>query len=311
MKKISILSTVALVIFGSIFGCKPKDDKAPQIFFSSDYSKTQAWVLQEYYELPSATATDNVDGDISSSIKISNNLVFYKTREDSIAGQTVYKCSDKIKNGTKGFVGKTGKYTITYNVTDEAGNTGSKSLSVNVENSLNNWAYTSGDVKINYLIKREYVTGDQRRIGGVYDETTQTDEYPFQGVDAKPITTSLSPHKSINYNIKISKLGNITGLGVYINFNRYSRVINFDDQTILAKELAKTNGNLPYVTTPFLYIINQSPEGINEYNPENKSFAITYQVERWKEDVNGPKEYEGKNYSQDRKCTYTETFIQQ
>ncbi len=316
MKKISILSIVLLVVFGSFFGCKPKDETAPKIYFSSEVETSQDWVLQEYYKLPPATASDNVDGDVTDKITLSNDLVFYELRSDSIAGQTVYKCENKIKNGTKGFVGKAGKYAIVYSATDEAGNTGSKTLNINVLNSLNDWSLNASGVKINYMVKRKYKSGSQLRIGGVYSETNQEDEYTWEdgysNVGGKPVTTTSSPDKTYNYRLKISKIGNIGGLSMYVDFNRYSRVIDFVDfESDVKQEMSKVNGT--YVPTEFIYNVNQV-EGKNEYNPELKSFTVTYQIERWKEDSNGSKVTdEGtpneRRWSSDRKCTYQETYI--
>lgn len=314
MKKISFLGIVSLVILGSFFSCNPKDDKGPNIFFSTDVETTQNWVLQEYYTLPKATASDNVDGDLTSSITIANDLIFYELRSDSIAGQTIYRCKNKIKNGVKGYVGKTGSYVITYSATDKAGNTGSNSLRVNVLNSLNDWSVNSNNEKINYLIKRDYISGDQQRIGGVFDENGQHDTYGYTGVygDGKSVVTTLSPDKSVNYKLKISKIANISSLGLSINFNRYSRVINFDDyETPKAlKELDDSETENVFVETEFIYVINQIQSGINEYNPENNTFTITYQIERWKLDDFGTKvTSDGRKWSQDRKCIYSESFM--
>jgi len=312
MKKISILSIVTLVVFGSFFGCKPKDNQEPNIFFSSDVETSQDWVLQEYYELPSATASDNVDGDISKKITLSNNLVFYELRDnDTIPGQTVYSLENKIKNGTKGFVGKAGKYAIVYSATDKAGNTGSKTLNINVLNSLNDWSLNASGDKINYMVSRKFITGDQLRIGGVYSDDSQEDEYSwddgYSNVGGKAVTTTLSPDKKYNYRLKISKIGNISGLSMYVDFNRFSRVVNFIDyETGVVQEMSKVNGT--YVPTEFVYVINQE-DGVNEYNPELKSFTVTYQVERWKLDSNGSKIVDGRNWSSDRKCTYQESYI--
>jgi len=310
MKEISILSIVVLVVFGSFFGCKPKDDKEPKIYFSADVELSQDWVLQEKYTLPSAKASDNVDGDLTSSIKITNDLVFYELRSDSIAGQTVYICEDKIKNGTKGYVGKAGKYTIKYSATDEAGNTGSKNLTINVLNSLNDWSLNSNDEKISYIVDRKKIdNGSQDKIGGLYIDDHQYDEYGFSGIDGKIATTTFSPDKKVNYKLKIQKIGNIGSLALYVNFNRYSRVINFDDtQSGILQEYAYSGGT--YVLTDFVYIISQKQNGINSYNPETNSFTITYQIERWIEDTaHGSLEVDGRFWTDDKTAIYQETYV--
>jgi len=307
MKKISILSIAVLVVLGSFFSCNPKDDQAPKIYFSSDVETSQSWVLQEYYTLPSATASDNQDGDMTSSIKISNDLVFYELRSDSIAGQTVYKCENKIKNGTKGFVGRAGEYVIVYSATDEAGNKGSKSLNINVLNSLDEWSLNSNGDKIGYIVKRTKINdGSQDKVGGLYADNLQYDTYDFTGIDGKVITNTFSCDKSINYRLKISKLGNIGGLALKVDFNRFTRVVDFDDQEIIAKEQTSSTDD---TMVEFLYVINRKSSDVNEYNPDNKSFTISYQVERWIEDVNGIKEFDGKHWSSNKKCSYTETYV--
>jgi len=304
MKKISILSIVILVVFGSFFSCQPKDDKAPNIFFSSDVETSQDWVLQEYYELPPATASDNVDGNVTDKISLSNDLVFYELRTDSIAGQTVYKCENKIKNGTKGFVGKTGKYAIVYSATDEAGNKGSRTLSINVLNSLNDWSLNASGVKINYLIKRECLGSscNQYKIGGVYKEGVQYPTYDITGIDGKPVTTTFSTDRAINYRLKISKIGNIGGLAIYVDFNRYSRVIDFID---VESGVIQEDG-VDYV---YDVSISKIAGAENFYNVENKSFTITYLITRFYEDTNGDKEVDGRHWSFDRLQTYKETYV--
>jgi hypothetical protein len=135
------------------------------------------------------------------------------------------------------------------------------------------------------------------------------DEYDFTGVNGKPVTTTLSPDKTYNYRLKISKIANIGGLAMYIDFNRYSRVVDFVDyETGIIQEMSKVNG--VYVPTDFVYVVTiNKADGVNEYNPELKSFAVTYQIERWKEDPNGSKEVDGRFWTEDRKCTYQETYV--
>ncbi len=94
MKK-QILSFASIVLVaGSIIlvACKKKDTTAPVITVVGDLTKS-IYVGDSYSEL-GATATDDVDGDISSSIKTSGSV-------------------DATKSGTN---------TITYSVSDKAGN---------------------------------------------------------------------------------------------------------------------------------------------------------------------------------------------
>ncbi len=88
-----IFSTVLLLIFLFIFiGCQKRDDIPPTLTLNG--SDTVFHVLNSTYEDDGATATDDIDGNITTSVYVANRV-----NEDKI-----------------------GKYTITYQVVDEAGN---------------------------------------------------------------------------------------------------------------------------------------------------------------------------------------------
>lgn len=112
MKKI-LLSVAALtMIIGAtlLTSCNPEDTTAPVITLTGD-NPLERYIGQAYVE-SGATANDNEDGDLTSSI---------------------------VTTGTVN-VNLKGTYTVTYTVSDAAGNTASKTRTVNVVNSLENMA---------------------------------------------------------------------------------------------------------------------------------------------------------------------------
>ena len=121
MKK-QILSLALVAFLGTsliLTGCK-KDEEAPVI--TPKGGNTQTVVLNASLTDPGATADDNEDGDISTSVT-----------------------SDYMTVVNKDLAGT---YTVTYKATDEAGNEGMATLSVTVKNDASAWAgdYTVTDV---------------------------------------------------------------------------------------------------------------------------------------------------------------------
>lgn len=121
MKK-QILSIALITFLGStliLTGCK-KDEESPVI--TPKGGNTQTVVLNASLTDPGATADDNEDGDISSTIT-----------------------SDYLTVVKKDLAGT---YTVTYKATDEAGNEGTATLSVTVKNDAADLAgdYTVTDV---------------------------------------------------------------------------------------------------------------------------------------------------------------------
>ena len=110
MKK-QILTIAGLALFfGAIIltGCKKDDTTAPVITLTG--SETVSTTLNATFTDPGATATDDQDGDLTSSITVTSTV-------------------NKDLKGT---------YKITYTVSDAAGNTATKDRTVNVVNSLDN-----------------------------------------------------------------------------------------------------------------------------------------------------------------------------
>ena len=113
MKKLLVLSSAVLLSAGTIWmtGCK-KDDTSPPVV-SLTGSDPMSISLNTATTDPGATASDDQDGDITSSIT-----------------------SDWA---TKVNVNLKGTYTVTYSVSDAAGNTGTATRTVNVKNDAE-WA---------------------------------------------------------------------------------------------------------------------------------------------------------------------------
>lgn len=106
MKKQLSLAAAVLFTAGMVFiaGCKKDDTTAPEITLVGSSSTNS--VLNATYSDPGATASDDEDGDISSSITVSGSV------NKDLAGA----------------------YTLTYSVSDAAGNTGTATRTVTVKN---------------------------------------------------------------------------------------------------------------------------------------------------------------------------------
>lgn len=112
MKK-QILSIASIALFcGAMIlsGCSKDDTTAPVITLTGDATITHT--LNTTYTDLGATATDDNDGDLTSSITVSGTV-------------------NKDLKGT---------YELTYTVSDAAGNTATKKRTVNVVNSAENFA---------------------------------------------------------------------------------------------------------------------------------------------------------------------------
>ena len=306
MKRYTFFSLIIsfIVLFSS---CK-KDATAPRIFFEGDTETSQTWVLQEYYTLPTATASDNVDGDLTSSITISNDLTFYNEREEA-SGVYIFPPGSKVTDGVEGFVGRDGNYTITYSATDEAGNKGSKSISIAVKNSMLAWTETTSGARISYQTRREKTGSEQLGIGGVYKiyESSPSDSYYHPTYDFdEGVTTDLRADRNTNYRVKITKLANISGCSINFDFNRFSNEISLPTQMVTGEE---NDGLSSTDKTEFMYIVTEN----GDCNFGIFQFYITYQIERYREsDVSDyDYEFENKYWKFDRKQSYKETFIKE
>jgi len=115
MKKTILFSASALAFtIGTVLlsSCAKEDTSAPVVTITG--GSTMMVSLNGTFTAPAATAEDDEDGDISTSITTSGTV-----DED-----------------------QTGNYTITYSATDAAGNVGTADLVVTVENDAADWADT-------------------------------------------------------------------------------------------------------------------------------------------------------------------------
>jgi len=115
MKKMFLSVAALTLIFGAtlLTSCTKNDTTAPVITLVG--SETVTVTLGGTYTDAGATAKDDVDGDITSSIV-------------------------STASATNPNTNLAGTYTITYTVSDAAGNTGTKTRTVNVVNSVSNMA---------------------------------------------------------------------------------------------------------------------------------------------------------------------------
>lgn len=106
----------AAIIFAAsailVTGCKKEDTTAPVITINGGNSQNH--ILNAAWTNPTATAQDDEDGDLSASITVTGTV------NKDLAGV----------------------YTLTYSVTDAAGNTGEETLTVTVYNEAQSWAGT-------------------------------------------------------------------------------------------------------------------------------------------------------------------------
>lgn len=104
-KQILVISMIVLTI-GTLFlvGCSKSDTTPPVITLKG--SNPMSMSLNSTYTEPGFTANDNKDGDVSAKVSVSGT----------------------VNNNLKG------AYTLTYSVTDAAGNVGTATRTVNVNN---------------------------------------------------------------------------------------------------------------------------------------------------------------------------------
>jgi hypothetical protein len=115
MKKQILLASGAFLLASVLFvGCKKDDTTNPEITLKGDAAQTV--VLNAALTDPGATANDDRDGDLTANIT-----------------------SDYMSKVNKD---QTGTYTVTYTVTDEAGNTGTTTRTVTVKNDADKYAGT-------------------------------------------------------------------------------------------------------------------------------------------------------------------------
>ena len=174
MKKqiLSIASIAFIAVALVISGCKKDDVTAPEITLVGDASVTVT--LNAAYTDAGATANDDRDGDLTTKVSVDVSAV------------------DKDLAGT---------YTVTYTVTDEAGNEGSATRTVIVKNDADAW---SGSYSAN-----------ETDAGG-----------PYTYVQPTVVEAS----KTVNNRITMTRLGDFANNTVYMNIT--GTAIDLPSQTV-------------------------------------------------------------------------------
>jgi len=293
MKAINYIFLFTILI---LYSCK-KDTTPPDLLINN--SSTD-WVLQEYNNIPSISATDNNDGNITNRVTIEHNIDLYTKRILS-ADSTYYILQEEYKtvNASEGYVGKSGVYNINYSVTDESGNSTRQNISITVKNSIEYLCKTITNSNITYKCKREKIDGSID-IGGLY---TSTEYYPSYNYSDN-INTLLQANNIINNKANVIKISNILGLKISIFFDTLNNII-IPKQYIIANE----NSIYPVENIEHLYKIQQN--GTCNYN--STSFFLTYEIERYNNTIDSNYDIEfpegsGKLWILEGKATYKETF---
>ena len=148
MKRNNFLNTFISITIVAMFliTCRDKDEIAPTILLNGD--NPMEVILNSKYIEPGATADDNADGNITSLISINASTI-----PVDAAGNT----------------NKTGSYTVTYSVSDEAGNSTTEERTVNVVNSIEEYA-------VLYEVVKTCLTHNTGCDDANYETTLEADE---------------------------------------------------------------------------------------------------------------------------------------
>jgi hypothetical protein len=288
-----------IVLIAISFGCSKKDENAPDI--SVDANNNYKWTLQEYYKIPVVFANDDENGDITSDIVFNHDIEFYANIELS-SDSTHYVLSNKLTNASEGYVGKAGDYTITYTVSDNAGNTSTRNIVVSIKNSMDYMSMDSIGTNIEYQSKREKIEG-LLDIGGIYDipNNIYQPEYDF----SDSITINLYTNSIINNKMSIPNIAEISGLRLDFFADTSINSISFPEQWATGEE--NDTSLQSYEKTEYLYILRQN--GGSEFITDG--LYIIYEIERYKRSDSFDYDYEfdGSFWKFDRKATYKETYI--
>jgi hypothetical protein len=176
MKKVLLSIAALTMIFGAtLFTSCTKDDTTPPVITLKGDATVDV-VLGTTYTDAGATANDDKDGDLTASI-VTNNAV-----------------NANLK----------GTYTVTYTVSDAAGNSASKTRTVNVKNSLQN-------------------------MDGSY---SASDDYNSDGTIDYTWTETITSSSTVNNELVFSKFANYTGCNLKIDVSGTS-VSYAGSQTIM------------------------------------------------------------------------------
>ena len=183
---------------------KKKDKKKPKITFKGK-TKLTAY-KNKSVKIPKTTAKDNKDGNVTKKIKVTVKK-----------GKKSYKSiAKKIKNNKSVKFTSTGKYVITYTVTDKAGNKATKKRYVTVKNQPKKAATTEEKTETQTTeATTEKTTTEQPTTEKPTEATTQerptteaTTETPTTE-DPKPETPTVAPTDYSKYDINEVTFNNI------------------------------------------------------------------------------------------------------
>jgi hypothetical protein len=171
------------LIFGIILiaaaSCSKKDTSAPMIFLEGETDPYRV-VVGSWFEDPGITANDNVDGSsIISKVTLTHDIPGLPSEATTITE-------------LEGFLTRTGEYSITYTVTDEAGNVGTATRTVEVYNEAEKYA-------IDYY----------------YTKTSDHAVISPDVTESEGVTMTLDYDTRENWRIKFSKLSNLSGINAY------------------------------------------------------------------------------------------------
>ncbi len=152
---------------------KKKDKKKPKITFKGK-TKLTAY-KNKSVKIPKTTAKDNKDGNVTKKIKVTVKK-----------GKKSYKSiANKIKKNKSVKFTSTGKYVITYTVTDKAGNKATKKRYVTVKNKANTTKpteetteKTTTETQTTETPTTEQTTTEQPTTEKPTESTTQEDPKP-------------------------------------------------------------------------------------------------------------------------------------
>lgn len=245
MKKFNVFFILfALLVIG--LSCKRKDQTPPKIFITGD--SIQRVIVESYYKDKGATADDNFDGaEIGSRISIVYDVAGLPS------GITDWK-------NLEGWTNKTGEYTVTYSVTDDAGFTTSKDRKVEVYNQADKFA-------VDYYAKKT----SSNEIGGSCPDYTN-----------EPM--SISSDSKTNDRFWLPKVSKISGLKIYGDI-RDSAIVSGTD-TIIRKYIhipAQTgSGKVPSTGNTFYFEVQGEPG--QSYFIDTLffyKFRVSYNIDRY------------------------------
>ncbi len=269
-RKILLLAGAFALLLSS---CTMKDNVPPQIYFK--VSSPDTAIVGKAYNIPlppnGVTCDDNFDGQ-----EVQKNLKYtYNIPVGEVAGTTIYPST-------------TGKYSITYTLTDEAGNQTSKTLDVIVYNEAQKYTtWYRATRSSNEFINSDY---------NIYDN----------------VFVKLDYDKHKNKRIIFPKLSNINGLVVYGDIF-YGDTTLFVDIPMQEVPLIDTTGSTP--DTVLFVIRNQTSTSSYFVDTVNYKILLKYDINLYKKSDQANADYIStdetygrywKNYKTDN-CT--ETFI--